>query len=227
MGGVMSLTGEEDGPPVKVGFAIADLTAGLFATIGILAALVERAHTGRGRVVRTSLFEGQLALHTSWATGYFATRERPERLGSGHPNIVPYQAYAAADGHLVVCVGNEEMWRAFCEAIGRPALRDDPRFERNRDRVEHREALNVELERVFTARTVDEWLTVLREARVPAAPIWSLDQIYAAEQTRVLGMLGTVGGLDQIRFPVTFDGERPPLRSAPPALGEANDELPS
>jgi crotonobetainyl-CoA:carnitine CoA-transferase CaiB-like acyl-CoA transferase len=212
----MSLTGEPDGPPLKVGFAIADLTAALFATIGILAALVERARTGRGRVVRTSLFEGQLALHTSWATGFFATGEVPRRLGSGHPNIVPYQAYAAADGHLVVAVGNDEMWRALCGAIDRPDLRDDDRFARNRDRVEHREALNLELARVFRTRPVEEWLSLLRRAGVPAAPIWSLDQVYAAEQTRVLEMIGTVEGLRQIRFPVTFDGERPPLRSAPP-----------
>ena len=228
--GLMSLTGEPDGPPLKAGYAMADLSAALFGTIGVNAALVERARTGRGQYITTSLYESQLALHVSWATGYFATRERPGRLGSGHPNLVPYQAYPASDGNFVIAVGNQDMWRRLCAAIGRDDLPEDPRFATNADRVTHREALNAELEASLRERTVEHWCAELGEAGVPVTPIRSLDEIYASEQTQVLGMIGTVdhpvaGELEQIRFPVNFRGERPELRSAPPMLGEHSHDV--
>ncbi|GAB3680350.1 CaiB/BaiF CoA transferase family protein [Saccharopolyspora tripterygii] len=228
--GLMSLTGEPDGPPLKAGYAMADLSAALFGIIGVNAALVERARTGRGQHITTSLYESQLALHVSWATGYFATRERPGRLGSGHPNLVPYQAYPASDGNFVIAVGNQDMWRRLCTTIGRDDLPEDPRFGTNAGRVAHREALNVELETTLRERTVEQWCAELGEAGVPVTPIRSLDEIYASEQTRVLGMIGTVdhpavGELEQIRFPVNFRGQRPELRSAPPMLGEHSREV--
>ncbi|RRO16949.1 CoA transferase [Saccharopolyspora rhizosphaerae] len=228
--GLMSLTGEPDGPPLKAGYAMADLSAALFGVIGVNAALVERARTGRGQYLTTSLYESQLALHVSWATGYFATRERPRRLGSGHPNLVPYQAYPASDGNFVIAVGNQDLWRRLCVTIGREDLPADPRFITNADRVTHRDALNAELEVTLRERTVEQWCTLLGQAGVPVTPIRSLDEIYASEQTQVLGMIGTVdhpavGELEQIRFPVTFRGERPELRTAPPVLGEHSREV--
>ncbi|WP_028659872.1 CaiB/BaiF CoA transferase family protein [Nocardioides insulae] len=228
--GLMSLTGEPDGPPVKAGFAMADLGAGLFGIIGLLSALVERARTGRGQYVTTSLYESQLALHINWATGYFATGERPERLGSAHPNLVPYQAYPAADGHFVIAAGNDALWQRLCETIGRPDLLADPRYTRNRDRVTHRAELNAELEETLRTATVGHWCDLLGKAGVPVSPIRSLDEIYASEQTEVLGMIGTVehpevGDLDQIRFPVSFRGARPELRTAPPMLGQHSREV--
>lgn len=228
--GLMSLTGEPDGPPVKAGFAMADLSAALFGISGVTAALVERTRTGRGQYVTTSLFESQLALHVSWATGFFATRERPQRLGSGHPNLVPYQAYPASDGDFVIAVGNQEMWRRLCRTIGRDDLPADPRFTTNADRVANREALNAELAATLRTRTVDEWCAQLGEAEVPVTPIRSLDEVYDSEQTRVLGMIGTVdhpavGQLEQVRFPVNFRGKRPDLRGAPPLLGEHSRDV--
>ncbi|KQY51604.1 MULTISPECIES: CaiB/BaiF CoA transferase family protein [unclassified Nocardioides] len=228
--GLMSLTGEPDGPPLKAGFAMADLSAALFGTIGLLAALVERGRTGRGQYVTTSLFETQLALHINWSTGYFATGERPKRLGSGHPNLVPYQAYPASDGYFVIAVGNESMWQKLCHNIDRPDLLEDPRFARNADRVTNRKALNVEIEAALAGRTVDEWCELLGKVGVPVTPIRSLDEIYESEQTKVLGMIDTVdhpvvGPLEQIRFPVNFRGERPALRSAPPTLGQHSREI--
>ncbi|WP_083542089.1 CaiB/BaiF CoA transferase family protein [Kribbia dieselivorans] len=228
--GLMSLTGEPDGPPLKAGFAMADLSAALFGTIGLLAALVERGRTGRGQYVTTSLYETQLALHINWGTGYFATRERPRRLGSGHPNLVPYQAYPASDGYFVIAVGNEVMWRSLCTTIDRADLLEDPRFTRNADRVVNRKALNAELEATLATQTVEHWCRVLGEASVPTTPIRSLDEIYASEQTAALGMIGTVehpqaGDLEQIRFPVMFRGERPELRTAPPTLGQHSREI--
>jgi crotonobetainyl-CoA:carnitine CoA-transferase CaiB-like acyl-CoA transferase len=228
--GLMSLTGEPDGPPLKAGFAMADLSAALFGTIGVVAALVERARTGRGQYVTTSLFETQLALHINWATGYFSTGERPQRLGSGHPNLVPYQAYPATDGYFVIAVGNESIWKRLCETIDRPDLLDDLRFTHNAVRVANRKVLNAELVATLQKRTVDHWCGLLGEAGVPVTPIRSLDEIYKSEHTKVLGMIGAVdhpvvGPLEQIRFPVNFRGERPTLRSAPPLLGEHSRDI--
>jgi crotonobetainyl-CoA:carnitine CoA-transferase CaiB-like acyl-CoA transferase len=118
--GLMSLTGEPDGPPLKAGYAMGDLGAALFGTIGLLAALHERDRTGRGQYLTTSLYETQLAMHISWATAYFATRQRPHALGSAHPNLVPYQAYPASDGWFVIAAGNDSLWQRLCEGIDRP-----------------------------------------------------------------------------------------------------------
>lgn len=228
--GLMSLTGEADGPPVKAGFAMADLSAALFGIIGVLSALVERARTGRGQYVTTSLYESQLALHTSWSTAYFATGKRPRRMGSQHPNLVPYQAYPAADGEFVIAIGNQDMWRRMCRVIDRDDLLSDPRFTTNADRVTNRDALNEQLEATLRGRSVDEWCSLLGEEGVPVTPIRYLDEVYAAEQTKVLGMIGTVdhpkvGPLEQVLFPVNYRGERPRARSAPPLLGEHSRDI--
>ncbi|MFD7920826.1 CaiB/BaiF CoA transferase family protein [Streptomyces sp. NPDC059740] len=228
--GLMSLTGEPDGPPLKAGYAMGDLGAALFGLVGVNAALVERERTGRGQYVTTSLYESQLALHINWATGYFATGERPARLGSGHPSLVPYQAYAAADGHFVIAVGNDVLFRRLCEALGHPEWAGDPRFATNRDRVAHRTALNAKLEAVLVDRGVDHWCALLGPLGVPVAPIRSLDEVYACPQTEALGMVQQVdhpdvGPLRQVAFPVNFRGVRPSVRSAPPKLGQHSREV--
>jgi crotonobetainyl-CoA:carnitine CoA-transferase CaiB-like acyl-CoA transferase len=228
--GLMSLTGEPDGPPVKAGYAMGDLGAALFGTIGIVSALVERARTGVGQYLTTSLYESQLALHVNWATSYFATGEAPHRLGSGHPSLVPYQAYPAADGHFVIAVGNDALWRRLCDLIGRPDLAADHRFHTNRDRVTHRTELNSELEKTLRADTVENWCAALRAGGIPVTPIRSLDEVYGSEQTAALGMVQTVehpvvGSLEQVGFPVNFNGVRPTPRSAPPTLGQHNHEM--
>lgn len=229
--GLMSLTGEPDGPPVKAGYAIGDLGAALFGLAGVTAALVERARTGKGQYLTTSLYESQLALHVNWATAHFATGERPTRLGSGHPSLVPYQAYATADGHLVVAVGNDVLFRSLVAALGLPALADDPRFTTNSARVTHRDALNAHLEPLLATRPTAHWSALLQEAGVPAAPVRHLDEVYASPQTEALGMVRTVdhpatgGPLRQVAFPVSFQGVRPPVRTAPPALGEHSAEI--
>ncbi|GAA2312159.1 CoA transferase [Streptomyces kunmingensis] len=223
--GLMSLTGEPDGPPVKAGYAMGDLGAALFGLVGVNAALVERERTGRGQSVTTSLYESQLALHINWATGYFATGERPARLGSGHPSLVPYQAYSAADGHFVIAVGNDALFRRLVGALGHPEWADDPRFATNRDRVAHRTALNAKLESVLVDEPVAHWTGLLKPLGVPVAAIRTLDEVYDCPQTAALGMVQkvdhpVVGPLRQVAFPVTFRGERPPVRSAPPILGQ-------
>ncbi|MFI5661633.1 CaiB/BaiF CoA transferase family protein [Streptomyces sp. NPDC051684] len=228
--GLMSLTGEPDGPPVKAGYAMGDLGAALFGLVGVTAALVERERTGRGQYVTTSLYESQLALHINWATGYFATGERPTRLGSGHPSLVPYQAYRAADGHFVIAVGNDALFRRLVSALGRPEWADDERFATNRDRVTHRTALNAKLEAALVDEPVAHWVDLLKPLGVPVTPIRTLDEVYDCPQTAALGMVRKVdhpdvGALEQVAFPVTFRGERPPVRSAPPTLGQHSREV--
>ncbi|MFG2920764.1 CaiB/BaiF CoA transferase family protein [Streptomyces sp. NPDC048305] len=228
--GLMSLTGEPDGPPVKAGYAMGDLGAALFGLVGVTSALVERERTGRGQYVTTSLYESQLALHINWATGYFATGERPTRLGSGHPSLVPYQAYPAADGHFVIAVGNDSLFRRLVTALGHPEWADDPRFAANRDRVAHRTALNAKLESVLVDEPVAHWVDLLGPFGVPVAAIRTLDEVYACPQTAALDMVRTVehpdvGPLQQVAFPVTFRGARPPVRSAPPTLGRHSRDV--
>lgn len=228
-GGLMSLTGEPGGAPMKAGYAMGDLGAALFGVIGVLAALVERNRTGRGQYVTTSLFECQLAMHVNWATNYFATRQRPRALGSAHPNLAPYQAYPARDGYFVVAVGNDTLWQHLCEALERPDLAADPRFLRNRNRIEHREALEEVLTEAFGSNTVEHWCRLLETHAVPVSPIRHLDEIYQDPHTAAIGMIGTVdhesGPLEQIAFPVNFGGARPPLGSAPPVHGQHTDEV--
>ncbi|MFJ9126964.1 CaiB/BaiF CoA transferase family protein [Streptomyces sp. NPDC102340] len=228
--GLMSLTGEPDGPPVKAGYAMGDLGAALFGLIGVNAALVERERTGRGQYVTTSLYESQLALHINWATGYFATGERPGRLGSGHPSLVPYQAYRAADGHFVIAVGNDALFRRLVTALGHPEWADDERFASNRDRVANRTALNAKLESVLVDESVAHWVDLLKPLGVPVTAIRTLDEVYDCPQTAALDMVQKVdhpdvGPLQQVAFPVTFRGARPAVRSAPPTLGQHSREV--
>ncbi|MBA8823945.1 crotonobetainyl-CoA:carnitine CoA-transferase CaiB-like acyl-CoA transferase [Saccharopolyspora lacisalsi] len=228
--GLMSLTGEPDGPPVKSGYAMGDLSAALFGTVGVLSALVERAKTGLGQYLTTSLYESQLALHINWATSYFATGEVPQRLGSGHPNLVPYQAYPASDGHFVIAVGNDALWQRLCSVIERPDLADDARLSTNEGRVEHRAELNTELGTTLRTGTVQHWCTTLKASGVPVSPIRGLDEIYDSAHTEAIGIVDkvdhpTVGPIHQVGFPVNYRGQRPTMRTAPPTLGQHNEEV--
>lgn len=229
-GGLMSLTGEPGGAPVKAGFAMGDLGASLFGIIGLLAALYERSRTGLGQYVTTSLYECQLALHVNWATNYFANGKRPGPLGSGHPNLVPYQAYPASDGHFVIAVGSDSLWQRLCAVIERPDLAADPELATNNGRVVNRERLNAELEKTLRTASVQHWCDLFSSRGVPASPIRSLDEVYAHPHTAALDMLQTVehpviGELKQVAFPVNFRGQRPQVTLAPPELGADNETI--
>lgn len=229
-GGLMSLTGEPGGPPLKAGFAMGDLGASLFGIIGLLAALVERSRTGLGQYVTTSLYECQLALHVNWATNYFDDGITPGPLGSGHPNLVPYQAYQAQDAYFVIAVGNDAMWQKLCAALDRPDLGADAELITNNGRLAHRGRLNAELEKTLRAKTVAAWCELFAAQGVPASPIRSLDEVYAHPHTAALDMVQVadhpvIGDLKQVAFPVSFRGERPQVRTAPPMLGADNDTL--
>lgn len=230
LGGIMSVTGEPDGPPVKVGTPIVDVTTGMYALIAILAALHHRTQTGQGQRVEVSLLESQLAWLVNVAQNYLVSGKLPRRLGNAHPNIVPYQAFRARDRYFVVAVGNDAQWRRFCQAIGRPDLADDPRFATNPQRVVNREALTALLAEHFQQAEADEWLSRLLQADVPCAPINTLDQVFADPQVQHLGMLlytdhPTAGRLPLVRWPFTFSETPAALTAPPPLLGQHTDEV--
>jgi formyl-CoA transferase/CoA:oxalate CoA-transferase len=229
-GGIMSLTGEPQGPPCKVGVAVADIGAGMFAAIGILAALEARRRSGRGQWVDTSLLEGQVSWMTYMASAYFATGVNPPRPGTGHPSIVPYQAFATRDIPITVAVNNDKLWEGFCGALGLDRLRDDPRFSDNPQRVRHRHLLVPELEAYFRARSGREVLEKLRAAGIPCGPIQTIEEVCRDPQVLYRGMVQEIehpaaGRLRQLGVPIKLSGTPGALRLPPPTLGQHTDEV--
>src|SRR5687767_1011548 len=176
MGGLMHVTGDADGPPVKVGAAVVDLVCGLLAVVGIQAALREREATGRGRHVEVSLMDSVLASLLNQGSAWVSGGVRPSRRGNRHPSIVPYETYEAADRPIAVAVGNDRLFARLCEAVGLPELAADERFATNAARVEHVDALAERLEAVFRTRPAAEWVQALRAANVPVGPINGVDE---------------------------------------------------
>ncbi len=229
MGGLMGITGEEGGPPVKVGVAIADICAGMYAAFGVLAALRVRERTGRGQQVDAALLDGQVSWLTYNAGIYFATGESPSRLGSAHPTIVPYQVFRTADGYINVAVGSEAIWRRFCEVVD-PALADDARYATNRDRVAHRSQLIGRLARIFDTKPTAAWTEILDGAGVPTGPILSIAEVFAHPQVRHRQMVAeldhpTAGRIRQTGVPVKLSETPGRLRTPPPALGQHTDAI--
>jgi formyl-CoA transferase len=230
MAGLMSVTGHEGGAPVKVGIPVADLGAGLFATIGILCALRARRATGRGQFVDTSLFEAGLALAQWEATEYWFTGQTPRPMGSAHRMSAPYQAFRASDGYFTVGASNERLWPRFCEVLGLPALARDPRFARGVDRLKRRAELEAEIERVTAKEPRAHWLERCEAAGVPAGPIYTVPEALADPHARARGMVqeldhpvaGRVKGLGN---PVKMSASPPTMRKAAPLLGADNDVI--
>ena len=223
-GGLMSITGEQDGAPVRVGTSIMDMGTGMWATIGILGALFERENTGEGQLVETSLYETAVSWIPYQIIGYLANGEVPRRHGSGTAVLAPYEAYPTRDGHLLVGAGNNNLWERMCHAIALEELVEDPRFRNNPDRVENREALFEVLASRFREDTTEAWAEKLREAGVPCAPIRTIDEVVAEPQTKALGLVRPVEhemipGYADVGVGVSWDGERPETRSVPPRLG--------
>ena len=224
--GWMAATGGADGPPTKVGFALADVLTGQQAATAILAALRARDRDGAGQQVEVALFDAAVAGLVNLGTAWLDAGVDTTRHGNRHPSLAPYQPLRAADGEVVVAVGSPGLWRRLCEALGRPDLADDPRFVTNADRVAHVDALEVELEAVLVARPVDDWVAVLREAGVPAGRVRGVAEAFglAEELGRDLvvdhgaGRRTVASPMRLRRTPVVVD--RPP-----PALGEHDDEL--
>jgi len=226
-GGLMSLLGEDGRPPVRVGVSIIDIATGMWSVIGILAALQERQHTGRGGVVDTSLYETTLAWMSLPISAYLANGEIPTRHGSGIEQIVPYQAFETADGFMMVAAGNDNLFRRLCAALDRAGLAEDARFRTNRDRVVNRRALIPILEDIFAAAPVATWVAKLDAVGIPNSPIQTLDKVVADAQTAALGIIQQRPGslpLSLVGMPLSFDGVRPPFTKPAPRLGEDNSE---
>ena len=230
MSGVMSVTGEAGGEPVKCGIPISDLSSGLFCAFAILSAYISRLETGRGQYIDTSLFEGALAL-SIWETAeLWATGRVPQPLGSAHRLTAPYQALRTRDGHVTVGGNTQRLWARLCAVIGRDDLVEDERFATNHARMANRPALEAELEAVLEHRTTGEWLEVLLEAGVPAGPIYDYRQVFEDPHTRAREMMvemehpveGTIRGLG---IPFKLSETPGQIRRAAPLLGEHTDEI--
>ena len=227
-GGLMSVTGPADGEPSKVGVAIIDVVAGLMLGKSIAAALYARERTGRGQRIETSLMEAEVASLVNAGSNYLVTGEAPGRWGNAHPNIVPYQSFATADGHLVVAAANEAIWTRFCQGVGKPELAADPRFDTNAHRVENRDALLAILDDLFRSRTGREWVELLNRIGVPCSPVQDIRQVFDSPQVREREMLReidhpTAGKVRMAGLPVKFSETPAAIRLAPPLLGEHND----
>ena len=235
VGGLMSITGDADadgGHPTKVGVAISDIVAGLFATVGILAGLVARRSDApvRGQRVDVSLLASTLAVLVNQAQNAFVTGSSPGRRGNAHPNIVPYETFATSDGEIVVAVGSERQWPRFCAGIGRPELADDPRFATNGDRVTARATLRPLIAERLAARSTEAWLAALTAADIPCAPITDVLTAFQSPEATARSMSVEVehpafGVLRQAGIPIEFEATPGAVRTAPPLLGEHTDEV--
>lgn len=230
MSGLMSITGEEDGPPLRVPIPLSDIGAGMFGAIGILAALAARERTRRGQWVDTSLLETPIAWSVYEAAGYFATGEVPSRLGSGHRTAAPYQPFRSKDGWLNVGAAGQQFWPKICRALDLPELEHDPRFATNPDRVKHRKALAALLQERFDRETTAHWLSRLEAEGVPAGPILTYDQVFADPQVVHRRMAVEVdhpvaGPSRVLGVPIKFSDSPATIRRPAPTVGQHTEEL--
>jgi len=228
--GLMSITGEPDGPPLKVGVALIDVITALYAHGAILAALEHRSRSGEGQHLELSLMECGIAALINAATAYLVGGEVQGRWGHAHPSLVPYQAFRARDGYLMVGAGNERLWKAFCEVLGAPEWADDPRYDGNAKRVARRAELVRLIEERLAARTRDDWVAAFAEAGLPAGPINDIAEVFADPQVRHRGMAAevehpTAGRIRLPGIPVKFAGTPARIQGPPPRLGEHTDAV--
>ncbi len=231
MSGLMATTGEENRPPIRVSFALFDIISGLIATVTILAALLERERTGKGRHIEVSLYDSSIFGMSYIPMIYLMTGRVPPKMGSAHPSIVPYQAFQCRDGKwLIVAVTNEKFWSNFCKAIGREDLFEDERFRTNPDRVKNRDILIPILNQIIKTKDREEWMKIFEEYGVPYGPVYELNEVFEDLHVKSSGIVTeldheTLDKVKQIQFPALIDGARPKPKSAPPALGSGAKEI--
>ncbi len=243
MGGLMSITGERDDAPgggphpkstscgaQKVGVAVADLFAGMYATVAVLAALTFRERTGQGQHIDLALLDAQVAMLANQNMNFLTTGQAPARAGNAHPNIVPYQTFATADGHVILAVGNDAQFRRFCELAGCAGLADDERFASNRARVANREVLIPLLEPALRQRTTHAWVEALEAAGVPCGPINRLGEVFADPQVRHRGMRfdlphPSAGSVPGVANPIRLSASPIEYAAPPPLLGQHTEEI--
>jgi crotonobetainyl-CoA:carnitine CoA-transferase CaiB-like acyl-CoA transferase len=234
MGGLMSVTGERDdlpgGGPQRVGIPIIDLTAGMYATIAICAALANRAITGKGQSIDVALLDSCVAFLANQGMNYLATGETPERIGNAHPNIVPYQTFKTSDGNIILACGNDNLFNKFCAAAGCAHLAQDPRFSINAERVKNRDEITRLLNEVFAQRTTREWVQLLDEAGVANGPINTIAQVFEEPQVQARGLKielshAIAGKVALVASPMRFSDTPIKYEVPPPALGQHTDEI--
>ena len=223
--GMMSITGERGGKPLRSPFSPVDQATGIHALVGILAALIERGQSGRGRVIEASLFDTSVAFLGYFLQGFWERGTEPEKPGSGHESLCPYEAFDASDKPLILGVANDALWRAFCGVAGLDDIVDDARFATNAERVRHREETVAIVRRVIATRTCDEWVHALSALGIPCSPINSLGEMAAHEHTGAVGMTYSYehpryGAVRAVAQPLKFDGERGAQQLPPPSHGE-------
>lgn len=228
--GVMSVTGSPDGPPFKMGVSIADITCGMYAAQGILAALYHRERSGRGQRVDIALFDSMVSTLTYQAAIYFTTGETPRRMGNRHPSIVPYETFEASDGHFNLGVANDPQWKTFCSVAGLDGLASDPRFESVPLRVRNYEALRPLLDSLFRRKTVDYWLTLFRSAGLPCGEVRTVPMALEDPQLRARDMIldlrhSKAGDIRVTGTPIKLPCTDSPAATAPPAHGEHNRSI--
>jgi len=229
-GGLMSITGSNDGPGYRLGVAIADIVSGMFSAYGIAIALLARHRTGRGQFVDVGMLDAVTALLTYQAGIYFATETAPARLGNRHPTIVPYETLEAADGDLVVAVGNDQLWQTFCGVLQLETLADDDRFKTNKDRVSAHDELRPLLVERLKTRPAEEWLSKLKEAGVPCGGVRDLDELFSdpqiIERAMVVALDHPAAGLiRQLGVPIKLGDTPGAVRTPPPLLGEHTETV--
>ena len=229
--GLMSITGEPDGEPQKVGIAVSDIGAGMWAAFAVMTALHHRSNSGDGQHIDISMLDAQVAWMTYQAAYFFANEEPPKRLGAAHPTLVPYQAFMSQDGKYVnVAVGSERLWERFCEGVNRMDLKDDPNFAQNGDRVRNRSTLVPLLQEYFLTQPADYWVGALQAVNVPAGPINDLADVFSDPQILHREMLveiphPTLKSIKQTGLPLKFSVTPGSFDKHPPLLGEHNEEI--
>ncbi len=230
MAGVMSITGENTGDPMKVGFAVSDIFAGLHAVIGVEAALYHRERTGQGQCIDISLLDTQVAVLANQALNYLVGGKAPVRLGNAHPNIVPYQTFETRDGHMIIAVGNDRQYTEFCRIIGAHHLAADANYKTNRGRVENRDALIAQLRPFMLAGTTAEWIEAFEAASVPCGPINTIDQVFENPQVKARGLKRDLTRDDGVTIPSVANpirfSETPQHYEKPsPTLGSGTEKV--
>ncbi|WP_309045670.1 CaiB/BaiF CoA transferase family protein [Marinobacter sediminicola] len=234
MGGLMDITGRPDeepgGEPVKVGVAVVDLFTGMYATTSILSALIGRSRTGEGAWIDVALMDVQVSMLANQAMNYLTSGQSPQRMGNSHPNIVPYQAFSTADGHIILAVGNDGQFRRFCKVAGVPDLALDKRFASNRSRVQNRKLLVSNIESLIRAKPTLFWLEALEREGVPCGPINSIEQVFADPQVQHRGLKVAMpheeaGEVNLVSNPVRFNNNPMNADTPPPRLGEHTESV--
>ncbi len=225
MSGIMATTGEEGRPPVRMSVPVADIAAGHYASTAILAALSRRLVTGKGDYIDLSLHDSIVSWLTYLASYYFATGKEPQRLGSAHPSIVPYQVFRCKDKYLVLAIGNDHQWKNFCSAAGLERLLSDRRFSNNPSRARNRRVLIPVLERVFRRRKAREWQRILLRAKVPATPVFRMRDVTRDSQVRHRRMITEDGKSPLLGSPMRFYKTKPKKTTPAPQLGQHTEEV--